>query len=134
MIGIKAKLLVVMILRGDKHPACEYRRQGRPKIGFHPGLEYITPTTGTDGGTNKIGIFMHREKYDFARVALPVQPLCDLDAAALSHGNVQNDHIWFKFCHFRANTVPIRDGADDLIVRLEEVQHMAQDYLAIIRQ
>lgn len=123
-----------MSLRGDKHPACEHRRQGRPKISVHPGLEHITPTTGADGGTNKIGIFMHRKEYDFACVALPAQPLRDFDAAALSQGNVENDHIWFKFRHFRANTIPIRDSADDVIVRLEEVLHMIQDDLTVVRQ
>jgi len=77
---------------------------------------------------------MHREEYDSARVALLAQQLRDLDAATLSQGNVQNDHIWFKFRHFRADTVSIRQRADYLIVDLEEVHHIIQDYLTIVRQ
>lgn len=75
---------------------------------------------------------MYGKEYDFPYEALLLQAVSDLDAAALSHGDVQDDEIGFEFFHFGTNKIPIFDLANDLVVRLQNVTYMIQNLCIIV--
>jgi len=75
---------------------------------------------------------MNRQEYDLTRVALSAQLPGNLDAAVLSHGNVQDHQIGSKSRYFGAYRAAIHDRTNDLIVALKQFSDVMQEISIVV--
>nr|WP_254059637.1 hypothetical protein [Granulicella sp. L46] len=75
---------------------------------------------------------MNRQEYDLTRVTLLAHLPGDLDAAVLSHGDIQDHEIRPKSRHFSAYRAAIHDRANDLIIALKHFHDVMQEISIIV--
>ncbi len=85
----------VLLQRRHKDLMRKGSLHSRFEVAIQTRLDDVTSTTRTDRCANKVGVFMHGEKYDFTCVALLPKLIGNLDTTAASKGNVQDYEVGF---------------------------------------
>jgi hypothetical protein len=119
---------------GNEETTCERFVDCGQEVCSHPRFHHIAKCSGSEAGTDEIGVGMNRQENDLGCATGLIQLVCRLDAVQDWHRNIGDDDVRFEVHGGLKQRATVRHTSNDMKGWSNKAFHHLQEVSMVVCQ